>query len=136
MIMDVYRIFPNLEKLKRTRRGQQPTLKWHKAPSLQQILEKIGSIIDSNIKISTNIDARSVEMHRYLLRKNNAVGYFCINIANINLNLCKSYEDLQSKVNLIERSILWKNNLTDLIAHINAHCTSPTYIAHVNNIKI
>lgn len=132
---NVREVFPNLEKLRRAARGHKPKMSWTKSPSFEQVIAKLApSIFDSNIK-TVNSHGSQIEMQRYILRNGNNFGYLCFKTSGVLLDRCKSYDELQRVVNGLEQSINWSNGLARLVDYVSGHCTSPTYINRVRQLR-
>ena len=130
--MNVKETFPSQEKLRRTRRGASPAKTWNKAPTFDQIVEKLSTVFDKQVKPNNN-----AEMKRYLFKATaNKFGYLCLKTSDYQLDRCKSYDDFQNLVNKLEASIIWKTSFPSLLEHISAHCTSPNYVTYVRNLKV
>jgi len=136
--MNVREAFPNLEKFTRFKRGHHPRRVFNKVPSFEQLVNKLAStVIDDHTKVSIDSYNRPVEMKRYILRSNrNKFGYLCTKTSNFKLHLCASYDDLQKVANVMEQSVAWYDSFNELVDYVSKHCSSPSYVKHLKNIKV
>ena len=131
---NVRELFPNLQKMRRSKRGTSPLLSWTKAPTFEQVVQKLATtVLDTNIKQIVSA-GRANEMQRFILRKGPRFGYLCFKTSNVQLAACKSYDDLQVVFDYLDNSINWSGNKNNLLTYVTEHCTSPSYVAHLGNI--
>lgn len=133
---NVREVFPTIEKLRRVQRGHLPKKVWNKAPTLDVIVSKMFTVVDSHIKTVNAVGAAPVELRRYILRNKTNFGYLCIKTANYHFDRCQSVADFQKAYDTLEAQIKWSNSLATAQAYVAAHCTSPSYVERVRKIRV
>lgn len=130
---NVREMFPNLERLRRVKRGAKPQKAWTKAPSFAQVLAKIApTVLDTQVRQTD----KGGEMHRLLLRSGNNFGYVLLKPVNYPLDRCKGYDEFQKVVTNMEHEIRWETSFQGLVSWLERHCTSPSYVERVKKVRV
>jgi hypothetical protein len=130
---NVREVFPNLERLRRVRRGAKPQKAWTKAPPFVQVAAKLAPmILDTQVRQINN----GGELHRLLLRAGNNFGYVLLKPSNYALEKCRSYDEFQRVFSSMEGEIRWERNFQDLLGWLERNCTSPSYVERVKKVRV
>ncbi len=134
---DVRNVFPNLEKICRSKRGKPPAKSWSKPPPIDSIISAMcTSVLDYHLKEMKGPDGNIVELKRYILRSGSSFGYLCFKSSNVLFSNCRSYAELQKHFNALEHTIVWEKSLDKIVLYVANHCTSPAYIERIKKIKV
>lgn len=133
---NVREVFPGLEKKRRVKRGQAPKLVWNKSPSLDQVIPKLATALVDSLIRTVNSHGTQVEMQRYVFRSGAKFGYLCFKTSDVLLDRCKSYAEFQKVFDTLENSVKWAPSFEKLVAYVAGHCTSPSYVIRVRQLRV
>lgn len=131
----VRELFPECEKRQRVQRGYEPRRAWKSPPLMDNFITKLASeVMDSHQKESI-VQGRAVEMRRIIFKERNRFGYLCIKPAMITIGQCRSYDDLHRLYESTRGTINWSNSWELCQQYVADHCTSPSYVARIRQLR-